>query len=765
MSGDRHFLPGLVAALLLFALAAMFWFAEVDWASRPAAKPITAPLKEFSAERAESVLSRILGAGRPHPVSTPENAAIRARILKELSGLAVPARVHSGFTCNAEQRFGLLSCATVSDIVGEIAPGNGKAIVLMAHYDSVPAGPGAADDESSVATIIEAARALKTVPVQFHHPILALFTDGEEAGMLGAALFLHDPALRARVGVVINAEARGNRGRSLLFQTSAGNGPLIDLYARNISTYAASSLYQEIYRFLPNDTDLTLFIREGIPSFNFAFTEDVAQYHTVRDTRANLDPQSLQQQGDNVLKLVHGLEQTDFAHLTGFDEIYVDLLGRLFLHVPVQWALPLSVAAFLMLLAAAWLRRGEIVSIGARAAAFAVLPALVLGAALVGWLLHTLAQYVSCMPDPSYANPTVLRLAFAFAIGALALPSGRFAPAPAIAVACWLWMGGLGILVAILLPGFAPYFLIPSVVAAVLLLIAAALAGSWNGIAGHTALLLSAAPALLLWIGLGAAGETVMGLKLHPLVTVPFALGLSTLLPMFAVCRLSRPAGNVLAGVMAITAVALAVLAGKQPAYSPGAPQRLNITYVEQDGRAEWGVDALAPVPKPLQKAARFDETPNRVSPLAWSSLYLGPAGVSRDTPPAAHLLADKRSHDGRHMVLSVHGSTQARQMFVVLEHPRGLRAIEVNDWHFAAPPDWASRDRIVIACMSRDCASMKLALTLSGHAPLEAIVGEQRFSLPPGAAPLLAARPNTAVPSQNGDGTLLLAHFHAPSA
>ncbi len=56
--------------------------------------------------------------------------------------------------------------------------------------------------------------------------------------MLGAQAFLENPALKARVGAVINVEARGTRGRSLLFQTSPGDSTLIDIYARSVPFYS-----------------------------------------------------------------------------------------------------------------------------------------------------------------------------------------------------------------------------------------------------------------------------------------------------------------------------------------------------------------------------------------------------------------------------------------------------------------------------------------------------------------------------------------------
>jgi hypothetical protein len=763
--GKHGVVGGLIAALLLFGLASMFWFAQEDWVARPAVQGADAPARVFSAGRAEDVLARILGPELPHPVSTDENAAVRGRILAALSAFGVPATVHHGFGCNAVRAFGVITCASVNDILGEVKPGAGKAIVLMAHYDSVPAGPGAADDESGVATVIEAVRALKARGLDSKHPVLALLTDGEEAGLLGAAAFLHDPALRARVGAVINVEARGNHGRSLLFQTSPGDGPLIDLYARGVSNYATSSLYAEIYRLLPNDTDLTLFIRDGFPSFNFAFSENVAHYHTSLDRRENLDPQTLQQQGDNLLGVAGALEQTDFAALRGQNDIYVDLLGRALPRLPAKWALPLSVAAFILLLMAALMARGAPVGASRWLAAFAITPALVIGAGLMGWLLHTIASLVSGMPDPSYAYPAALRVGLALGVAFVTLIVSRTAPPRASAAAVWLWIAVLGLVVAVLVPGLTPYFLLPALIAGVLLLAAAFLPGNWDGPAGQAALLLSALPMLLLWVGFGAMGETVMGLKLHPLFTIPLALGLSALVPLFAAYALPSRAWLAVSAVACLAAISAAAFAGMQPAYSVIAPQRLSITYVQKSDRALWSVDALGPVPGGLKSVAKFSATPERVSPFMWSSSYVAPADDLHAPLPTARIIGDRRTDGGRRVTLVLQGSDDANQMAFILTKPSNLEAIDIKDWHFDVPPQWTKLDRVVVACMSRDCASAALTLTLSDDAPLDAVVSEDHFGLPPEGERLAAARPKWAAPSQNGDGVLLISHLHIPGA
>ncbi len=216
----------------------------------------------------------------------------------------------------------------------------------MAHYDSVPAGPGAADDQSGVVTILETSRARKARGIETQHPIIAVITDGEEAGLLGAAAFADNQAFRDRIGVVVNVEARGNQGPSLLFQTSPGDSRLIDLYARAVHEKATSSLFAVIYRLLPNDTDLTVFLNKGQTGYNFAFSGNVAHYHTPLDRRANLSLSTLQMHGDNLIGVATGLMQTDFDSLHGGDAVYLTLLGHLLPRMPASWAFPIAILAF-----------------------------------------------------------------------------------------------------------------------------------------------------------------------------------------------------------------------------------------------------------------------------------------------------------------------------------------------------------------------------------------------------------------------------------
>lgn len=63
----------------------------------------------------------------------------------------------------------------------------------------------------------------------------------------------------------------------------------------------ASSLSYEIYRRMPNDTDMSISKGEGIPGLNFAYVAGLFDYHAMTDSAENLDVNSLAQQANYVL--------------------------------------------------------------------------------------------------------------------------------------------------------------------------------------------------------------------------------------------------------------------------------------------------------------------------------------------------------------------------------------------------------------------------------------------------------------------------------
>jgi MFS family permease len=733
-------MAGWVRVWLLGVLAVAIWALANAGAARRDALGADAPPDQFSAVRAQGVLARLLAPQTPHPAGSADDDVLHARLAAELARLGVPAQTLTGMSCFNGR--GAIQCGTVGDVIAEAVPGEGNAILLMAHLDSVPAGPGASDDASGVATILETVRALKAQPNVTPRPVIVLFTDGEELGMLGAALFLRDPAWRARVGTVVNVEARGTNGPSYLFQTSAGDGKLIGLYARSVAQPAASSLYGEIYKYLPNDTDLTPFLNAGFPGYNFAFIGDVAAYHTPRDTIANLDPATLQSQGDNVLGLARGLERagSDAAALSGEDAIYFDVLGRWLPRLPMRSALPLAIIAFFIVALAGRMSTRLRARPRRRLAALLMPPLLLIACVAMGFLLAGLAARISGNPDPSFAHPFALRIALSFgawSMALLAMPWSRSLEAS------WLWMAGFGIISAVFAPGLSPYFIFPALVAAPLLLLTARTERS------GTALFLAALAAMLVWIGFAANGEAIMGLAAHPLFTAPVAIGLITLLPLMEAQKMEEGAWRASVLLSLFIALAAAIMAGLLPAYSAAQPERLNLRYVEKDGKSWWLADPVARLPAGLRAAASFSRQPMMLGTLRG---YAAPAGITRFPAPSATL-----SRNGNSVTFDLHGSAAADGMALIL--PEGLRGGRIDGLEVVEP-----QGRLVINCATHDCARAHIVLTFAGSPPKTVTLVEQRYGLPPDAAPLLQARPDWAVPSQMGDVSAVMEDVNVPA-
>ncbi len=344
-----------VMGFAMLAFLAAFAFAGMYGLYPPKAAPVTAPAAEFSAERAMEHVRAI--SQKPHPIGSPANAVVRDYIMAQLRAMGLRPEVQKATVVSARWAPSF-AAATVQNIAARLAgtdssrgqtghgrPGYGQAVMLVAHYDSVPSGPGASDDGTAVATLLETLRALKAGPSLKHDAVL-LFTDGEEAGLLGAKAFVDEHPWAKDVGLVLNFEARGTGGAAFMFETSPDNGWLIREFAKAAPHPQANSLTYDVYKLLPNDTDFSMFKQAGMQGFNFAFLDGSARYHTALDNARNTDHRSLQHQGSYALSLSRrfgNLERLDVPPKP--DIVYFSVLGTALVQYPRTWVMPLAVLA------------------------------------------------------------------------------------------------------------------------------------------------------------------------------------------------------------------------------------------------------------------------------------------------------------------------------------------------------------------------------------------------------------------------------------
>jgi hypothetical protein len=331
--------------LVLAAGLTLAWFGE----RLPAPAPVTAPPTAFSAERAMADVRAI--AREPHPVGSAANARVRDHLIARLQsmGLAPEVQRAAGVYAKAFDERRRIEGGMVENVVA-VLPGRDRAkpaLVLMAHYDSVPGSPGAADDAAGTAAVLEIARALQAAGSPRARDVILLLTDGEESGLLGADAFFRAHPLAQRAGFVINLEARGSSGRASMFETGPRNGQTVDLLAGASTQPASNSLAVFVYQRLPNDTDFSVPKARAIAGLNYAFIDTQFDYHSPTSTPATLERGSLQHMGEESLGAARAVAFAETLPEPAPDKVYDSLLGLKIVGYPPAfgWLIVLSAAA------------------------------------------------------------------------------------------------------------------------------------------------------------------------------------------------------------------------------------------------------------------------------------------------------------------------------------------------------------------------------------------------------------------------------------
>ncbi len=294
------------------------------------------PLSEYSVKRAMVHVTKL--ASQPHYTGSAAHSATGDYLISQLRGM--------GLEVNEQKRTSLSDWGNLvqcRNIMARIkGTGSGKAVLLLSHYDSAPHSysMGAADDASGVATILEGVRAYLYARKSHVNDIIILFSDAEELGLNGAALFVGQHPWARDAKIAINLEARGTAGPSyMLLETNAGNAGLVQSFANAGPSYpVANSLMYSIYKMLPNDTDLTVFREYGdIPGYNFAFIDDHFNYHTAQDDVAHLSRESLAHQGSYVMPLLEYFADSNLADLSDANDRVYFSVPYAIIHYPFGW--------------------------------------------------------------------------------------------------------------------------------------------------------------------------------------------------------------------------------------------------------------------------------------------------------------------------------------------------------------------------------------------------------------------------------------------
>ena len=706
--------------------------------------PLHDPGNGFDATRAKARLAFILGDQRPHPADSVGDDLVRARLIATLRQIGLEPIVRDQETCNDFQKARLVACTRVRNVIAQLGPPTGKALLLSAHYDSVPAGPGASDDGIGVATLLEVGSILKDRPLK--RPVILLFNEGEELGLVGARAFLADPLSR-NVDSLVNFEARGVTGPAMMFETSQPNATPIAAYAKAVERPFASSMMTDVARLIPNDTDVSTYKERPWLTLNVAITGNETRYHSPGDDLAGLNLRSLQHMGDQALaissELAAGVPQASGQR------IFMDVAGRWFVQTPLMAGLFVGILLLLAFALLAWRRRAY--------RAFGTLVLALVGGGIAGWLgtlvmgLLRAGTYWRASPEITFLS--IYATALLAALGIITT-IGRRLPTEQLRAAFWLLFLLLGAGLAAVAPGAIIFFLIPPT----LVLIGVG-AGRWYRSAELAGALAGLAFLLVTWGETLALTEEMF--SPGPLwITAPVATLLIIAVLVEAQVFLRDVQRRVVIGFAALLALLGWSAAAAAPAYSADHQQRFTIEHVTEfpSRNTFWSVlndgTNLPPGYSALGDWKR--------SKLAFSDrqrwMARAPAfpGIQA---PAVEPLEILQSGGERRVRLRLRSNGFERILLVAPEEAN-IRTAGVAGFVRPISGD-NSGGRFNISCTGRSCDGLELIIDAATSKAIPFTVVGSRNGLPASAAPLVAGRPANARPQYVPDETMAVAHVN----
>ncbi len=219
------------------------------------------------------------------------------------------------------------------NVVGRLEGDGPDTLIVGAHHDSVGAFvPGANDDASGLAVLLEVARLTSSRPRRTHYLFISFCC--EEEGLYGSKAFVESADL-TRVRAMIALELLG-RGELL-----AGPAPeppeywaqraVVDAARRSgVRNIAARPLWTIAPRLMKVDhsADHEPFLRAGVPAFLLMGTYPHWTYHTAEDRAAAVRPRALRRAARLLDALLLDLEREPPDRLNDPHHLPVTLFGR-----------------------------------------------------------------------------------------------------------------------------------------------------------------------------------------------------------------------------------------------------------------------------------------------------------------------------------------------------------------------------------------------------------------------------------------------------
>ena len=294
-------------------------------------------------------------AQEPHVMGTPEIERVREYLIETLTGVGLEPET---LTVETPDYFGAPGgTVDVTDVLVRIpGSGDGEAILFMAHYDTVPSTPGANDNSTAIAALLEVGRVLASEPTPPNDVIL-LFTDGEEpTPRFGAWGFAEYHPWFADVALAVNFEGIGVAGPTMLVEMSGPKDELIFRLTNAVPELVAFSFMTQTADLIGGAaTDFDVFRDAGVPGYNFTYMRGTSIYHTPRDTVNVVNVNGLAQDISLSLGIARNFGPLELANATN-DAVFFTVPFGFVVRYSTTGAIVSLAAALLLLVGALWSR-------------------------------------------------------------------------------------------------------------------------------------------------------------------------------------------------------------------------------------------------------------------------------------------------------------------------------------------------------------------------------------------------------------------------
>lgn len=182
------------------------------------------------------------------------------------------------------------------------------ALLVSAHYDSVPTSFGITDDGMGIASMLGLVEYFATTKAkQPVRTIIFNFNNDEEFGLYGATTFVLSHPWFKQIKYFLNLEGTGAGGKCVLFR---GTDYGITKYFKYVRYPFGTSLFQQGFnnKLIHSETDYKVYKEDGgIRGIDLAFYKPRDIYHTASDNIRNVNKLSLWNMLSNSIDFVEAI--------------------------------------------------------------------------------------------------------------------------------------------------------------------------------------------------------------------------------------------------------------------------------------------------------------------------------------------------------------------------------------------------------------------------------------------------------------------------